>query len=309
MRKIKLYRFSFETLEFQEARWTRTRLLLTGLSLGAIVLAILLFINQEYNDILGIGIIQHNSLVNENRILQSQLQFLTRRLDGIQKQLAKLGEKSNELRMRVDLPKLDDDILKAGIGGVEERIDFTASSSVNSLINLIRSTTEKTERELDLQTKSYAEIGVTYEQNKIRFSHLPAIKPMEGFYNKYDFGMRFHPILQFNRPHEGIDIINEVGTPIYAPGDGVIDFIGHQVGYGLTIEIDHSYSIKTVYGHLSKSLVKEGQKVKRGDLIARSGNSGLSNGPHLHYEVRVNGVAQNPINYFFDDVKLSDLNN
>ena len=121
--------------------------------------------------------------------------------------------------------------------------------------------------------------------------------------------MRFHPILHIFRKHEGIDIDNEVGTPIYAAAEGTIEFTGHQGGYGLTLEINHGFSLKTRYGHLSQILVHEGQRVKRGELVARCGNSGLSNAPHLHYEVRVNGVAQNPIDYFFDDVRTSDFQN
>jgi murein DD-endopeptidase MepM/ murein hydrolase activator NlpD len=309
MSKTKLYRFSVDSLNFQEARWTRTRLLVTGLVIGFIMLGSLIIVNQQYGDVLGIGYIQQNTLVNENRILQNQLQYLNRRLDGIQKQLALLGDKGNELRLLADMPKLDEDVLKAGTGGTDERIDFTSSSDVNTLINNLRATTEKAERELHLQTQSYEAIGTTYNQNKIRFAHLPAIKPMNGFYNKEDFGLRFHPILHIYRRHEGIDIINEVGTPIFASADGAVDFNGHQVGYGLTIEINHDYSLKTLYGHLSKTYVHEGQRVKRGDLIARSGNTGLSNGPHLHYEVRINGVAQNPTDYFFDDIKAQDIQN
>ena len=114
---------------------------------------------------------------------------------------------------------------------------------------------------------------------------------------------------RFARKHEGIDIDNEVGTAVYSSADGTVDFTGHRGGYGLTLEIDHGYSMKSLYGHLSKFLVHEGQKVKRGQLIARCGNTGLSNAPHLHYEVRVNGVAQNPIDYFFDDVSARDIQN
>jgi murein DD-endopeptidase MepM/ murein hydrolase activator NlpD len=307
MKKTKLYRFSYKSLTFQEARWTRTCIMVTGLLVGGLSLWLLITINQNYGDYFGFGFIQQNALVNENRVLQSQLQFLTRRLDGIQKQLSHLGDKGNELRLISDLPKLDDDLRKAGTGGTEERIDFTSSLSVNTLLNKLRATEAQAERELRLQTVSYEEVEKAYDNNKVRFSHLPAIKPMDGFYNKHDFGMRFHPILHIRRPHEGIDILNEIGTSVYAAAEGVVEFAGRQGGYGIAVEINHGYSLKTLYGHLSKILVHDGQRVKRGDLIAQSGNTGLSSGPHLHYEVRVNGVAQNPTDYFFDDVTANDL--
>jgi murein DD-endopeptidase MepM/ murein hydrolase activator NlpD len=309
MSKTKLYRFSLESLTFHEARWTRTRLIMSGLILGMIIFCSLFVINQYYSDVFGLGFIQNNSLVNENRVLQNQLQYLTQRLDVIQKQLHLLGNKGNELRLLTDLPKLDEDLQKVGVGGTDERVDFTSSPNVNTLLNNLRATANQAERELHLQAASYEAIGTAYDQNKIRFAHLPAIKPMDGFYNPHGFGMRLHPILNFVRKHEGIDIVNEVGTPIYASAEGTVDFVGRKGDYGLTLDINHGYSLKTLYGHLSKVLVREGQKIKRGDLIARSGNTGLSNGPHLHYEVRINGVAQNPAEYFFDDVSAKDFQN
>ena len=298
-----------KSLTFHEVRWARTRLMVTGLLMGGANLWSLIVISQHYGDVFGLGFIQQTALVNENRVLQNQLQFLTHQLNGIQKQLNLLGDKGNEMRLLADLPKLDEDLRKAGTGGTESRIDFTSSISINSLLNNLRSTAEQAEHELHLQATSYEEIESAYEKNKVRFSHLPAIKPMDGFYNKNGFGMRFHPILHIIRPHEGIDIDNEVGTPIYAAAEGTIEFTGHQGGYGLTLEINHGFSLKTRYGHLSRILVHEGQRVKRGELVAHSGNSGLSSAPHLHYEVRVNGVAQNPIDYFFDDVHASDFQN
>jgi murein DD-endopeptidase MepM/ murein hydrolase activator NlpD len=309
MRKTKLYKFSSKTLTFHEVRWARIRLMVTGLLMGSALLWSLIAIDQHYGGVFGLGFIQQNALVNENKILQNQLKFLTHQLNNIQKQLRLLGDKGDEMRLLADLPKIDEDLRKAGIGGSESRIDFTSSISVNSLLNNLRSTAEQAEHEMRLQAYSYEEIKSAYEKNKVRFAHLPAIKPMNGFYLYHSFGMRFHPILHYTRPHEGIDIINEVGTPIYATADGVVEFVGRQGGYGLAIEINHGFSLKTLYGHLSQIIVREGQQVKRGELIARSGNTGLSNGPHLHYEVRINGVAQNPSDYFIDDVHASDFQN
>ncbi len=101
--------------------------------------------------------------------------------------------------------------------------------------------------------------------------------------------------------HEGLDILTNVGSPVFAPGNGKIVYVGPRGGYGLTVEVEHGFGYKTVFAHLSKALVKEGQTVKRGDRIALTGNSGLSTGPHLHYEVHLNGIPQDPINYFFED--------
>jgi murein DD-endopeptidase MepM/ murein hydrolase activator NlpD len=135
------------------------------------------------------------------------------------------------------------------------------------------------------------------------FQHLPAIKPMSGHYSVNGFGMRIHPVLNVYRMHAGVDIIADVGTRIYAAADGVVRYAGRtRGGYGEVVEINHGYGYTSLYAHLSKSLVRPGKTVRRGELIAMSGRSGLVSGPHLHYEVRRNGAMQNPVDYFFDDV-------
>ena len=300
--KRPIYQFSPDTVQFTEIRFGRSKLLVLGALLGFCSLISLYFINQYNGDFLGLAYLQQNALVHENRILHDQLLYLSSHLDKIQKSLDNLSEQGNEFRLLVNLPKVDEDIQKAGVGGTEERIDFSSSTEINDLLNNLRLLTNKAERELRLQKTSYDAVLKSYDQNKIRFAHLPAMKPMEGYFSPESFGIRFHPILHIYRMHEGIDITNEAGTPVYATADGVVDFTGRQVGLGIVVEINHGYSLKSVYGHLSKILVREGQTIKRGDLIARSGNTGLSSGPHLHYEIRLNGVAQNPIDYFFNDV-------
>ncbi len=106
--------------------------------------------------------------------------------------------------------------------------------------------------------------------------------------------------------HEGIDIITDVGTNVRTSGNGVVSFIGYRGGYGLTVEVEHNSGYKTIYAHLSRSLVTEGQKVSRGKVIALTGNSGLSTGPHLHYEVHHDGIKLDPSQFFFDDLVLFD---
>ena len=103
-----------------------------------------------------------------------------------------------------------------------------------------------------------------------------------------------------------IYIITDVGNDVYATGDGVVRYAGRtQGGYGAVIEMSHGYGYSTLYAHLSRVMVRPGQAVKRGELIAKSGRSGLVSGPHLHYEVRYNGRKQNPVDYFFDDVEAA----
>lgn len=108
--------------------------------------------------------------------------------------------------------------------------------------------------------------------------------------------------------HNGVDIITDTGTKVYAPGAGVVSYAGWRGGYGLTLEIEHGFGYKTIYAHLESIKVKQGQHLQRGDFIALSGNSGkLSTGPHLHYEVRNNGVALDPRNFIYDDVNIFEV--
>jgi murein DD-endopeptidase MepM/ murein hydrolase activator NlpD len=126
---------------------------------------------------------------------------------------------------------------------------------------------------------------------------VPGIRPVNGNITS-EFGMRVHPIRRAEIFHAGVDISVSPGTTVAATGDGVVSFAGWDGGYGQKIAITHGYGFSTVYAHLSKALVREGQRVHRGDIIALSGNTGMSTGPHLHYEVKKNGMNVNPISYF-----------
>jgi murein DD-endopeptidase MepM/ murein hydrolase activator NlpD len=301
MARLPLYRYSPQSVEFKEVRWGRIKLIILGIVLGFCLIAASVIINQYGGDFLRLSYLQQSALANENKILMDQLAYLSNRLEKDEKTLDKLGDQGNELRLLADLPKINEEVQKAGLGGTESRVDFSSSTKINDLLNNLHAVLDKTEGELHIQKTSYDVVEHTVENNKDRFSHLPAIKPMEGYYSLQGFGMRLHPILHIYRMHEGIDISNMTGTPVYASADGTVDFAGHQTGFGIVLEINHGYSLKTIYGHLSKILVHEGQIIRRGQLIARSGNTGLSSAPHLHYEVRLNGVAQNPIDYFFNN--------
>ena len=132
------------------------------------------------------------------------------------------------------------------------------------------------------------------------FSSIPNIKPITGAITS-TFGARVHPIYNVSLFHSGIDISASEGTKVQSTGDGIVAFSGYDKGYGQKITINHGYGYKTIYAHLSKSLVRQGQKVKRGEIIALSGNTGVSIGPHLHYEVEKNNIKVNPTAYFFDE--------
>ncbi len=301
-RMTKLHKYSQRSLSYAELPWARTKLFVSGALVGVLVVIGILEINGRMGDTLGLGFTRTDLLIQENAILRGQIASVNDRIAMLQDNLERINEKGNHLRLLMDLNRVPEDIRQGGIGGTRLDVDFNTSLDVSDELNTLRRSMTKAERELQVQFTSYREIADKYTENKERFVRLPAIRPMNGYYSRQGPRVRLHPILNIYRRHEGIDIANDVGTPIYAPADGVVEFTGRHGGYGIAVEINHGYSYRTLYGHLSKALVREGQQVKRGTLIARSGNTGLSSGPHLHYEVRKNGVPQNPLDYFFDDI-------
>jgi murein DD-endopeptidase MepM/ murein hydrolase activator NlpD len=144
---------------------------------------------------------------------------------------------------------------------------------------------------------SFAVVSTSLSKSSERLSATPSIMPTTGWLSSQFSRARFHPILHLSRPHEGIDLAAPYGTPVVAPAAGRVTRITRQSGYGLVLEIDHGNGIETKYAHLSKVVVRDGQRVVRGQPIAAVGNSGLSTGPHLHYEVHVNGKVVDPLTY------------
>ncbi|WP_086296081.1 M23 family metallopeptidase [Campylobacter devanensis] len=144
------------------------------------------------------------------------------------------------------------------------------------------------------------QIKLTVEQQNIIFSMIPNGKVMEDGGVTASFGWRIHPVLGHKHLHQGIDLRAPIGTPVYAPADGVVQVAGFNVvgGYGYLVVLEHNFGFKTRFAHLSrKDVVKEGQFVKKGDLIGYSGNTGISTGPHLHYEIRFVQRPLDPINF------------
>ncbi len=134
---------------------------------------------------------------------------------------------------------------------------------------------------------------------KSQLNSTPSIFPARGWITSY-YGPRKSPVSGRMKMHEGLDIGANRGTPIIAPADGVVTFSGVKPGFGKFVQIDHGYGIETIFGHANSLYVKEGTLVKRGHKIAAVGNTGLSTGSHLHYEVRVNGIAVNPLFFVLD---------
>jgi murein DD-endopeptidase MepM/ murein hydrolase activator NlpD len=135
-----------------------------------------------------------------------------------------------------------------------------------------------------------------FEDRRSLSASTPSIWPVRGWITS-PFGNRLSPFTGIIRFHEGLDIVAQTGTPVMAPADGVVIKAGFDAGYGNFVELSHGYGFRTMFAHNSRITVKAGQRVKRGDVICHVGDTGSSTGPHLHYEVRQNGLAVNPMKY------------
>ena len=305
----KLFYYSEENVSFVEARGFKLKFSALVVVFVLAGLTGMVAVNHYFGDVLGIDFNRVNFLATENQFLKEEVKTLTARLSDMSMTMDKLADRDNQLRLAVNLPHVDEDTRAIGTGGTKQETNIgLISKDASDLISSAGFLLDKLDREIIFQQQSYQDIYRKSKFNKDLFSHIPAIKPMTGTFSYHDFGMRLHPILGIVRPHEGVDIANDIGTPVYATGDGAIEFAGNSAsGYGVAVEVNHGFGYKSWYGHLLRPTVRVGQRVKRGDLIAYSGNSGLSTAPHLHYEVRFNREKKNPVNYFIDDVDYKQI--
>jgi len=301
----KLYYFSKKTLQFVEIENFKKKLLvyfsIAVLCLSAVIFGAYIVLDSVLNSDRSIAEIR-----KENKLLKSKLKDYSSLFTQLNNELDSVTSTSNYLRLTANLRPLSQDEKQIGTGGgtFDNLLDFNPSAAqflkIDNYIEDVR-------KKLDFQKSEYSVISQKLKDNNNLFESIPAIRPCLGKFATDGFGMRMHPILRIARMHEGLDIITNTGTPVYSTGKGVVDFIGYKGGYGLTIEMNHGYGYRTIYAHLNQSFVKENQQINRGDLIALSGNSGLSSGPHLHYEVHHNGIKYDPEMYFFDNTGFFEL--
>ena len=245
------------------------------------------------------------ALKAENKELLSQLTRTQSSIRSLDEDLKLLAQNDNELyRAILGLDEISEDERKAGTGGNDELAKFDIYSRDSAeLLKWTVSNLESLERQINLQKLSLEEIKKQYNDNQQMMLHLPAIRPINSVVIS-DFGMRMHPVYRFRRMHEGIDFRARIGTPVYATGDGRISMASRYSTYGLTVKIDHGYGYESLYAHLSAFApgMRPGRRVQRGELIGYTGNTGIVEGPHLHYEIYKDGRAVNPLNYMFADV-------
>lgn len=309
------YTFNTKTLAYEKHRAT------TG---QKIVRAILYFISVlAFSILLIIGAYSFFSSPKE-RVLERELsqyrlqtKIMNQRLDKMQMLLNELADRDDNIyRVIFEAEPVPASIRQAGYGGVDRYAELEGYNNSEFLINTAKKL-DKIASEIYVQSKSFDEV-FKMAKNKVKMlASIPAIQPVSNKNLKRlssFYGYRIDPIYKIKKFHQGVDFSAPKGTPVYATGEGRVIKAKHsRRGYGNQVEIDHGYGYETFYAHLSKFIVKKGEKVKRGQIIGYVGNTGKSTAPHLHYEVRKNNHAINPIYYFFNDLtpaeydKLLDL--
>jgi len=246
-------------------------------------------------------------LRKENSQLREKYLEMSSKISQLYSDLYQLNEKENDLRLSVNLDPLTEAEKDFGIGGAAfNDLDLATIASVKDIVSKVDNSLDLLKSKVILTKNNYLNIEESLTSNQKLFESLPALLPAQGRIGDR-FGMRLHPILKVKRMHTGIDIIVNNGNKVYAPGNGKVVKAGTRGGYGKTIEIDHGFGYTTLYAHLSKINIEKGQKVKRGEVIGLSGQTGrLATGPHLHYEVKHNGVHLNPKNFIYSDIKAFD---
>ena len=224
-------------------------------------------------------------------------QELLDKMDTIEKELALLEEKDSEMRTYAALPPLNEDIKEMGTGGSEAEESNEKDSS--TILDNLKNTIDSLSYTLDLQKNTYDIIFNKIKSNETMYRHIPSIMPVESAYLGSQYGYRTDPIDGKRRMHRGQDFAVNLNTPVLATGDGVVTKAQYDSGWGRYVKIDHGYGYETIYAHLYKINVKKGQKIKRGDVLGKSGNSGRAAGFHLHYEVHKNKKVDDPKKYFF----------
>jgi murein DD-endopeptidase MepM/ murein hydrolase activator NlpD len=197
----------------------------------------------------------------------------------------------------------NDSELVFGIGGSMPE-DLDPSIELKERQSALLQEMHQQVQDLDLvaasQQERFESLYEHMEAQRSMLSCTPTIRPVEDGYISSVFGYRTSPFTELREFHKGLDIATKTGTPIIATADGVVSFSGKNGSMGNTLAIDHGYGFTTRYGHCSELLKKKGDSVKRGDVVALVGNTGTSTGPHVHYEVKLNGVQVNPSRYILN---------
>jgi murein DD-endopeptidase MepM/ murein hydrolase activator NlpD len=303
MAKEKFF-FNHHTLIFEKAKRPLRKVigrLILWFSLAAVFSVAVLIVAYNFFD-------SPKERILKRELSQMELQYkiINDKLDQVNTVLSEIQERDDNIyRVIFEAEPVPDELRMAGFGGSDRYARLEGYRNSEVLIETSKKL-DKITSQMVVQSKSYDEV-FEMAKNKAKFlSAMPAIQPISNKdlkrLSSY-YGYRMDPFYKVMKFHEGVDFSAPIGTEIYATGDGVVgNIVKSKRAYGNSVEVNHGFGYQTFYAHCDKILVKQGQQIKRGQVIAHVGNTGKSTAPHLHYEVRKNNKVIDPINFFFNDI-------
>jgi murein DD-endopeptidase MepM/ murein hydrolase activator NlpD len=309
MAKIKYY-YDTETCKYERVRSTTGDIVLNILGIFSITLGLALGIVILYYSYFE----SPKELILRNEVTEMEYYYenLKREVDKLNVILADMEHRDDNIyRVVLGAEPIESAIREAGVGGMDRYAEIKDKDVLHQeLIVDLHESVDKLRRKVYIESKSQDEIVQLAENKAKLYASIPAIQPVankELIALASGFGMRIHPVYKVKKMHAGIDFAAVIGTPIYATADGMVDVVQVSFsGYGKMVELDHGFGYRTRYAHMHGFAVKQGQRVKRGELIGYVGDTGLSTAPHLHYEVMINRQQVNPVHYFFNDLNATE---
>ena len=291
--KLPLYRYKKEQLDY-------TKIVLTG----KLILKILFF-QILFSILLIIGLSTFTNTPKERKLIYE--------LNELKHEFYMIDKKTNDVQYLLDILERKDSVIYQSLFSTPDSTKSFESGylpkyrgSFGDTLTYIGNKLSDIEMRLERTNYRFRKLIVEIGVNDDRLNHTPAIQPISNTdlsRTSSGFGMRMHPIYKVRKMHYGMDFVAKTGTPIYATADGEVSIASKSFyGYGKYVKISHNNDYYTAYGHMDKIMVKQGQVVKRGDIIGTVGNTGLSTGTHLHYEVIFKNRHVDPINYYFHDL-------
>lgn len=309
MSKVKYY-YDSETLSYRKIeRKKRTTFAYASLFLlGTFLFSLIIFFIAN----LYVESPKEKALNRELQNMELQFQLLNKKMDEAEAVLANVAERDNNIyRVYFEANPIPEEQRRAGFGGINRYRDLEGFDNSKLIIESSKRL-DILQKQIVVQSKSLDEITVLAEEKEILLSAIPAIQPVKNedlTRMALGYGVRTDPFTKVKKMHWGMDFSAPTGTPIYAPGDGIVTRAdSRSSGYGKHIRIDHGFGYVSLYAHLHKYNVKKNQKVKRGDIIGFVGNTGRSMGPHLHYEIYKDGKRINPINFYYGSLTAEEFN-
>jgi murein DD-endopeptidase MepM/ murein hydrolase activator NlpD len=304
------YRYNPQSLSYDRIKPSFKSRFLIFLSYLSVILTVAVLLNFLYSSIFDTP--REKMLMRENNQLQFQYEILNEKVGNLETVLEDIERRDDNIyRTIFNADPIPSSVRNAGFGGVN-RYEYLEGYENSELIIETAKRLDNLTKAVYVQSKSYDEVIDLAKSREDQLSSLPAIQPISNkdlTRTASGWGFRIHPIYKIRKFHYGMDFTAPTGTEVYATADGTIERIQQsRRGYGNVLVIDHGYGYQTLYAHLNEfNNARVGKKVKRGDVIAYVGSTGLSTAPHLHYEVLLNGKKVNPVNYYFEDLTADEF--